>query len=671
MHSGQHERRPWTHVVAIIVVASVTSGCPHDRKTEKPKVKRRAKVESFSEASAVRLLTSARPYVFSAAARGLERWDLESGQSLTLDAEHGLAGDRVEAMTFDASRGWLWAATDGGMTRYEVKSETFSELPAPPSILGLKSFAGATLSAAADGGLWIAHRKGLFYTNTSGQWTETGITEQVNAVLHASNGWLWIGAKSGLMGRRPDGETFRLGRESGCDIAKVRFIAEAPGDSPVVVGENEKGEQRIILILNNACATYRAAPEETWLAAGRRAEELVVLTSGGLYAMHITNPGARSLMRNGMRLLPVTVKDDSPPPKSPYVFQSLDVAVPGNPRALAVLDDNIFIGTDFLGIARLRVKDGKAKRTWLRRGDLVQGAYSLTVACAKEKSCFVATGGRYAWHYDGESFTKVVIEGVHIVGFVRAPNGKIYAFTRNQNEDKLIAYTYKAKKWTLVEGLEIETRGRMPFLRCARFSPAGLLWMGLEYEDDAGEPRAYGTAVIELSLNSVAYHRASAEDSDVMGGVMPIPIGIIDLAFVDDEEVWLASTEGAARVHVSKQEVRVFSEADGLESEFLRGIAVNPGGIVFAASGRGVNIYDGERWTFPKSLKLPVNDVDMGKDGRVWLATDRGVVIYDGAQTRRIDRRRGLIEDQIDEIRTDRFGRVWTRSSEGISIISP
>jgi hypothetical protein len=460
----------------------------------------------------------------------------------------------------------------------------------------------------------------------------------------------------------------RFGREQRCDVAKVRFFAEAPGGTPVVVGESASGEERVVLMINGACVTYRVEPSEPWLAAARGSGALVVLTKRRLYSVSMREGGTRAMAGDDMRLVPVAVDPLAPSPQSPYRIRALDVARPAKPTALGATGDEILVGTRYLGTARLSAVAGSGKRSWLRRGDLVEEAIALTVACTSRQRCFVATGGRYAWHYNGVEFTRVDVQGLRVLAFVRNSRGETYALTRNPDNDQIIAFRNEDGFWVAVTGLAIEVPGRQPEVRCARFAPGGLLWLGLAYRDDSGELRSYGTAVVDLSLGVAVYHRASADDKDVLSGVLPIPIGVADIAFLDDD-VWLATSEGATQVR--GQDIQVFNEANGLRSEFLRGVSVTPGGGVLIASGRGVASFDGARWSYPKELGWPVNDVVAGKDGRVWMATDRGVASFDGARVRRLDERRGLLQDEIDEVVTDQYGRIWARSSQGISIITP
>ena len=656
------------HVMSRVCVAvlglAVIAGCPNDPKPTGPTKTERVRVRSFTEASPVRSVAVVSPYVFTAPERGLDRWDIASGARLHLSAEHGLPGSAVAAMAADAKRGWLWIATDGGITRYDVKSATFAEVPPAPSVLGVADLSGVALEPAGDGGLWIGHGKGLFYTNPDGQWTATGITDPVTALMRSRDGVLWIGSKRGLYSRQADGETYELGFAQGCDVSEVRFIVRAPDGGPLVVGANGNGDQRIVLYLNDSCASFRASPNERWVAASSRGGEVVVLGERRLYSLSIPGTGARRLRRDGMRLHPVAIGEE-PPAKSPYQVRPLDLRLPSGPRVLAAGDNEVFVGTRDLGTARLATH--RATR-WLRRSELVDNAASLSVACADRDNCYVATGAPRVWHFDGEHFTSVDSGEARVLAVVRGPGGKIYGFRRGEEDRHLLLAELKQGVWLRTSEVIIETPGGRPELSFARFSPSDILWVGLHFHDETNELRPYGVALVDIGLGAVAYHHASTDAGEIAQGVLPIPINVVDASFLDDTETWLATSEGAAQIR--GQKVTVFTEDDGLRSEFLRGIACSSEGAVFVASGQGIGIYEGKGWRYPRGLRRPVNDVELAKNGRLWMATDRGLAVFDGAKVRRLDFRRGLLQNEIDDVVIDHFGRVWARGSKGLTVVT-
>jgi len=206
-------------------------------------------------------------------------------------------------------------------------------------------------------------------------------------------------------------------------------------------------------------------------------------------------------------------------------------------------------------------------------------------------------------------------------------------------------------------------------LSFARFSPSGLLWLGVGYVDESGDVRPRGVALVDMNVGAVSYHHASDDADALKKGILPVPINSVDVSFLGMDEVWLATTQGAVRLKGT--EVKLYSEADGLRSEILRGIACSAAGMVYVGSGQGVGAYDGESWKYPSGLSAPVNDIRFAEDGRLWIGTDRGLTAFDGAKVRKLDARRGLLEDRVLDIDIDHFGRLWLRGPESLTVVVP
>jgi hypothetical protein len=650
----------------IAALALLGAGCPRPPVVEEVPA-RQAEVASFSEGSAVRALAVIPPYVFSASRQGLDRWEPATGRNLQITAEHGLPGDRVEAMTHDPMRHWLWVATNSGITRYDVQSGTFSELPSPPQALELMPLTSVVLEPAGDGGLWLGHPRGLFYASPTGGWNETAIREPITALHRTGDGTLWVGTERGIIEIIPGGESLRFGAEQGCDVARVRFIASAPGNAPLVVGENAAGEQRVVLMFEQRCASYRVAPSMQLLSATARGNELLVLTPDRVYSLRAAAPaGPRNLSRDGMRLLPVVWNNALAGTKNPFAITAVDeVEVPRGARILAASADEVYVGTVSLGTMRVV----KGVSSWLRRSELVAAASTLTVACRGASECYLATGNR-GWRYDGEGFELLERPAQAVLAFARSPKGEIYSVLRSENERRLFIERLDDEgTWVRVAGAELETPGVRAEVPFARFAPEGLLWLGLQYREDMGALRPFGLAHVDVSRGSVTYHRRERRRRR-QRPPLPVPAMVTDLAFLADGEAWLASTEGA--VQIRDDEVKVHKETkDGLKTELVRGIAASRNGEVFVASRAGVGSWDGTAWTYPPMLLEPVNDVAVGRDGRVWMATQHGLAVYDGTDVRNIDIHRGLLENQLDEVMVDHLGRVWVRGSKGVSVVTP
>jgi len=252
-----------------------------------------------------------------------------------------------------------------------------------------------------------------------------------------------------------------------------------------------------------------------------------------------------------------------------------------------------------------------------------------------------------------------------VLAVVKDGGGTLYGLHSLGDSPRIVVSRVDGDEWTPLT--ELVTPGSRPRVSFARFAPSGLLWVGLTYQDGQDE-RPWGVAIIDVALGTVAYYHASSDRRELAQGVIPVPVGAVDAAF-RDRDVWVATSEGAVRLRGA--DVTVWDESDGMVSELVRAIAVAGKGSVFVATGAGVGQFDGARWMFPRELAFPVNDLVLGADGRLWLATDRGVaVVWDG-RVRRVDVRRGLLENRIADVALDEYGRVWARGAASLTLITP
>ena len=587
----------------------------------------KVRVRVFTEPSPVRMLASAEPFVFVATEHDLERFD-EAGGVFALTTATGLSGSQVVALGPDPERHLVWILTDGGLGRYAVASEVYSEVTAPPPAFGLE-FAtlakdGACIASAKDGGAWIGTSEGLVYVSAKGGWTTTPIKDPIRAMTRDHAGWLWIATKTGLIARKPTGETARLGAAEGLAIAEPRMLVELPGDHMLAIGTDETGKERLAIGKQLSWVTYRALPDTTWEAATRRGAGAVVMGGGRVYRIAPADASqVRPLARDGLRLVPIagSVTAD-------WVIDPIDLIVPPGATSLGAVDDLLLIGTRELGTARF--KDGSAHpRDWLRRKQMFQDATTLSVACARPDDCWIATGARQAWHWTGEGFVAGGPDQV-VLAVVRDPDGAIFALHRAVGEATLHLSRIDHGTWTPIPSVALATPGANPEASFARFASAGALWVGLRYHDGA-ETRAYGIAIIDTATGKVTYHRT---DTDKKQKMLPIPVGVVD-ADVRGDTAWFATNEGVARL--AGGQVKLWTEADGLRSELARAVTIAPDGRVFVATGSGAGVWDGKQWAFPAALQVrsqrPRRDAQRsGLDGD--RARHRGVGRQQGAPRR-------------------------------------
>ena len=667
-------RAPCDALVAVAVLGAV-AGCDRFAQgaAEPPRSEQRVVVRSFTEAASVHQIAAAPPYVFAATDAGLDRWDLAASERVPLALESGpdeaiaeaLASGRVDAVAVGSEGRALWIARGETLGRYDVIDGTWQKLP-PVPVDGL-DVSSLKLAAAGDDAVWLGGAFGLVYADLDGAWSITDLGSPVTA-LHVDDGQgLWIGTERGFVAMSPEGEVAPFEDAEACAIESVRILAPSLGGGVLAVGD-VRGKQRIAVVEDGRCRLFRASPDVRWADAVSSGDVLAVLTANNrLYVTGRITRGARQLDRDGMRLLALSGEARALAPD--YRFRSVGMDVPKGARSLGLAEDEILIGTEELGIARIGL-DSPGPARWLRRRSLAAGPSGLTVQCAAADDCLLATGTRQLWRFDGERVRAEPRSGRAILALVRSARGALYALRRGDGEGTIEVAEREDDGWRLVDDLVIELPGADPELSFARVSPTGMLWLGLRYHDNEGVVRPHGVALVDLSLGVVAYHRATRDAaSELDRGVLPIPINAIGVSFAG-VETWVATSEGAAAVR-DDGTVKLFTESHGLRSELLRGIAVNPGGTVFVATRAGVGVYDGAKWLFPRALRYSVRALEFADDGRLWMATDRGLAAYDGQRVRRLDARRGLLEDELRDLALDDFGRVWVRGVEGVTLVAP
>ena len=636
----------------------------------------KVRVRVFTEPSPVRLLAPAGRFVFIGTDTDLERWDGEGGV-LTLSADHGLSGSHVAALAPDPDRMWVWILTEGGLGHYDAGAELYREMPPPPASVGvdfgaLAKDGTASVAPADDGGAWLASAHGLVHVSAQGDWSPTPVKDPIRALARDRAGWLWMAAKTGVIARKPTGETLRVGAAQGLAVSEPRIVVELAEDRMLVIGADADGHDRLAVGAQLSWVTYRALPEVRWDAAARRGVGAVVMGGDRVYRIGPANAAqVRPLARDGMRLV-VVAGAATGGAAADWAIDPVDVVVPPGAVTVGSAADQLLIGTRDLGTARYR--DGDAHpRDWLRRKEMFQDATTLSVACARAQDCWIATGARQAWHWTGDRFAASGPDQV-VLAVVRDANGAIYALHRGSEENEIRLSKIEGAGWALVPKVALATPGTGPEVSFARFAAPGTLWVGLRYHDGV-ERRAYGLAIVETSSGKVAYHRTEAVAAAGSAApvdkrtpkMLPIPVGVVG-ADVRGDVAWFATSEGVARL--AGGEVTVWTEADGLRSELARAVTIAPDGQVIVATGAGAAVWNGTTWEFPAALRFEINDVVATRNGQVWMATERGVAAWDGKKVRRVDMLRGLAENEMLDIAVDQFDRVWARGPGSLTLIS-
>jgi ligand-binding sensor domain-containing protein len=151
--------------------------------------------------------------------------------------------------------------------------------------------------------------------------------------------------------------------------------------------------------------------------------------------------------------------------------------------------------------------------------------------------------------------------------------------------------------------------------------------------------------------------------------------------------IWFCTSLGVTRWAGGK--LQRWSENDGLASDSCDDLIIHSDGSVWVASHDGPARFDGKSWRpfdgEPASAGEPRRWPRSGREdearnedpaparslvqvgGTLWAGSPRGVWPLVGAGPI-LDRRAGLIDDDIVDLTLDRFGRLWVLGHLGLTI---
>ncbi len=673
--------------ISAVVVLALATACKPEVGVVTPKPTGRVRFRSIVEPSAVRALAAVDDILLEVTEEGILRWNQDD--TLVVMATDDVLPGRAVALAPAPSQRAIWVITDGGIGRFDLVSGALNQL-APPTAVGLDvtTFRDDNIAAAAanDGGLWLGASKGLFYASSKGGWVTMPVKTAVHALAMDRSGDLWIATDQGLLRRQSNGQITPIGDALGCTIVKPRMIFASPSMGTVVVGADASGNERIAVGTAARWQTYaiEKASDTNGLLANRidaMAEgdrEVVFLAAGRLH--RLAARASNDLDANNTDTLRLRlIAGDGPPT---FVMVPTSALAPPGATTLVRYQNNIMVGTRELGVARFDLNASRAEH-WLRRGQMFIDATTLSVACHSASDCWIATGARRAWHTNGERFVAGGPDNV-VLAVIRDANNDIYAFHRNQYEKVIhvakispaasaghgggagTAQDASKDSWTELPGLLLQVPGEAPEISFARFDSAGQLWVGLRFREQQ-EVQAWGVATMNLAANHVSYHRTT-NDVKLRATMLPIPVGVMD-GDLRGTDAWFATSEGVARLRGN--EVMIWNESNGMQSEYTRAIAVAANGDVYTGTSAGLGIFSAASatWAFPKNVAFPVLDVVLDAGGAPWMATDRGIATFLDDKVKRLDTRAGLVENSIVDLAVDHLGRIWARGPNSLTVV--
>jgi hypothetical protein len=661
-----------------------------------------SKVRSFTDTFPVTSIADTAHNLWIGSTHGLIRWDLAAGRYSVIGQRDGLPADRVAAVAVD-SQGAVWVATAKGISR--GKSGAFTNLPAPPVgdfLAGLVPAADGK-SAFAGGPEGLARLRGK-------NWERFLDDTAITALMLAPGGAVWVGTSGrGVVRVQRGGDKLDVyGEQQGCDVDTVRGIA-GTDRGLLVIGEGPRGP-RVAWFDGERFYSYEVQTQQTLEWAARAGSQVLVGAGEHVYEIrtaHTDEAAAQAPAAGPLRLVPLPAMwtaparelvlkpgltgkaiDDLAPvalagkkgrdgkelpaPRSPRLdVTAMDFRLPEGVTSVASSERGLLVGTRFSGA--LRIENGVVRS--FRTNDLAQGAQRLTVGCVDAEECYVATGGARAWKFDGQSFEIAPIDpepGARVLAVLRDPKGGVLAIHRGAGSSQLRISQVAAGSWMPVAMQAVQVPHGAPELNFAELAPDGRLWMGLRYVDKDQDAIDYGAAEIVLDGGKVIYHRQGPLDGSSTFGAS-LPSDMVAMYWKSKDEAWFATRQGAARMRGN--DVRVFTENDGLESELIYDISGGAGNgeEIWVATRRGTGRYDGRRWTFPKMGPFYLKATSLARDhaGHTFIGTEKGLYCTGDCPPEPVDTRRGLLDDAVVDASVDPRGRVWVLTHKGISIVDP
>ena len=121
-------------------------------------------------------------------------------------------------------------------------------------------------------------------------------------------------------------------------------------------------------------------------------------------------------------------------------------------------------------------------------------------------------------------------------------------------------------------------------------------------------------------------------------------------------------------------QLRTWNENDGLASESVHGIGRGSDGAIWAATSQGIARFDGTNWLPLGTTELLTTGLARDGKGRLWVATAKGLRALppDAAGTDADPARAPvMVEGDMRDVATDRFGRIWAMSTTSIALVEP
>jgi ligand-binding sensor domain-containing protein len=621
----------------------------------------------------------------------------------------GLAGNTIDRIVRD-SRGYLWFCTREGISRFDgYQFRNFGAdqgLPVPDNDLvetpsgdyfvatgdGIARFRPTdpnprftvfrptgplrrsiqTLAADPAGGLWVGTRAGLYHLDPQGpsatrecrlRLVDIGLPSQdfddgsVEALLVDRSGTLWVGARSGLYRRFPNGQT--EGTHGGLPHPDVTALLE-----------DREGR----LWAGTRQGVCRILPDRS--LSGRRPGEVCAaepgLTGGVIHCLHESSDGVLWAGSDGLLMAWIpgiagvshyTARNGLPGEGTPILAMSEDLA------------RNLWTG----GFGAIRIAKG-GFRTYSERDGLDSG-FILSILEDRSGELWVVSigaNGRIFHRFDGTKFHPIRPD---VPRAIKWGWGKGQITLQTRSGEWWIPTATGVFRFPPLFDLHQPGSARPKAVYEAAHSiyvvfedSRGGVWMSFQVLATPNVPTGANGLARWDPTTGVLRHYSDGDN---------VPQALAT-AFAEDRAgaVWIGLSTGSL-LRYSDGKFRVLPPPNG-SSTWIHALHVDRGGRLWIATRNGATSIDpmapeSQPVTYTTAVGLATNDVKCiveDLDGRIYLATGHGVdriSLSPGTPPRicHYTTADGLARGELLAAFCDRKGALWFGTREGLSRLDP
>ena len=499
----------------------------------------------------------------------------------------GLPSGRIRDLYADRE-GVIWAATGSGLARFdgsEWSAVRFSLFDLSPSEI--------TAISGVDQSVWVSSREGVYHFDGQ-RWNYFGLNEgiindNVSDITIGRDRSVWIATPSGI--GRFDGRAWSryTVRDGLPDLPASKILALPDLSVAILFDGGDSSENSQVVNFDGAAVKIVYKGQTNNLV--QNGSELWVATTEGL--IRPAGGSVEEMIRGGSDLEHSRLSDLI------QIDGGIAVAGDAGVSTLQFESDSNFewttypIGFDEVN-ALSQADDGRLALAGTHPADgvmlIAPDGEIEKVACT---TAGMQVGKLYALSETAEG--DLWFLGTENIGFLSVEDGQWHYFTEGLPSDftpRKIVVDREGNVWAgLAEGLyrfdEVEERwelidGRQIFRMTA--SPTGNLWLVADNEllhlvDDKFLPVSL-PRVADISRGFVANH----------------------------DGLWISSANGIAHLPSDANRWMVYTSADGLATDDVTTLAVDPNGIVWAGYGDarfGFSYFDNGRWKIVHNIKDP------------------------------------------------------------------